>query len=633
MKLYRFLSIAFLILYGSCTPTAKVKTTDLNAAEDLEEPEPDSSEDGDNTSNTPKISMIATLAMDEDTPAGPLAVSVTNAGGTSCKAVLLARSSNTALLPMSGISITGTIPNCSLTLTPAANAHGRSIITLSIAEKGKKTSKSLTFVVNPVDDAPVSQAVNPAALIQNVETTVNLVYSDAEGHLASSCALSLLSHISVSTACSCDGVGACSVGIRGNNGYAGPASFQYTVTANSLNSQATLVSLTILPDLFDNSLDNAGFLNAGFANTEWNVADEQVQMQTWTDDMVEFQIDGSDDFDMTGLVGYWRFKGTTGQPVAGANDAVSSLAAGNHHGTAVGGPSHVAGRIKAGIEFDGVDDYVAVASSDDFDLSAGSLTISLWAKPDNINQSTPIFYRLLNLAPYTGYYLKLDDNGAGKKLVASLMEVDGVNFRRANTLEDFVDGGWHHLVMVADKIADRIYVYVDGKKAAASYAALGGWPEVDIAQDLYFAERWGWDFYKGALDEIMMFKRALSASEIDKLYNRQAGRFGGGASGVYTSRVFDSGKANAEWNHFNWVAAGPYHKALPEANASVPYYDATNLEVFSENPADAVLMNGIIGYWPLNGNGAISNGNTVLDFSGKSHSLIATEGGALALSF
>ncbi len=95
------------------------------------------------------------------------------------------------------------------------------------------------------DIAPLVANSTPANGSEDTESIITLSYTDSDSDLATSCSVSNLSNITVSTPCICDGSGVCTVGVTGTSGYFGAASFDYTVTANSAISNTATISYTI----------------------------------------------------------------------------------------------------------------------------------------------------------------------------------------------------------------------------------------------------------------------------------------------------------------------------------------------------------------------------------------------------
>jgi hypothetical protein len=96
------------------------------------------------------------------------------------------------------------------------------------------------------DNAPVALGGTPPIRgLEDTEFTINLIYTDEDNDKASSCSVVNLANITVSTACSCDGVGVCSVGFIGTQNFNGVASFDFTVTANDVISNTASINYSI----------------------------------------------------------------------------------------------------------------------------------------------------------------------------------------------------------------------------------------------------------------------------------------------------------------------------------------------------------------------------------------------------
>lgn len=92
---------------------------------------------------------------------------------------------------------------------------------------------------------PVTTNINVAEGIINSESLITLKYTDPNGDKATSCTLSNLTNLSITTACSCNGIGVCSVGITGDTNYSGSASFDFIVNADGDISNLSTVNITI----------------------------------------------------------------------------------------------------------------------------------------------------------------------------------------------------------------------------------------------------------------------------------------------------------------------------------------------------------------------------------------------------
>lgn len=82
---------------------------------------------------------------------------------------------------------------------------------------------------------------------------------------------------------------------------------------------------------------------------------------------------------------------------------------------------------------------------------------------------------------------------------------------------------WHHIVVVFDSDTDRHAIYINGEKVAENEYPIGPIPDTTPGHPMYIGvnysprpsdQRW-WDGY---IDEVVLYRRALSASEVETLY-------------------------------------------------------------------------------------------------------------------
>lgn len=106
-------------------------------------------------------------------------------------------------------------------------------------------TKRITIAVSAApDNAPVTLNITPASFDQDTQEIITLSYTDADGDQATTCSISSLSNITETQACAC-AAGTCTVGVTGTAAYSGAASFDFTVTANSVVSNISTATLTI----------------------------------------------------------------------------------------------------------------------------------------------------------------------------------------------------------------------------------------------------------------------------------------------------------------------------------------------------------------------------------------------------
>jgi hypothetical protein len=132
--------------------------------------------------SVPTITAIADQTINEDSATTALAFQVNDAETAAGSLQVSATSSNTALVPLSGIAISGTGSNRTVTVTPTANATGTSTITLTVTDAaGLSTTETFLVTVNPANDAPV--VVGENVTINSNQTspvTLNVLANDTD---------------------------------------------------------------------------------------------------------------------------------------------------------------------------------------------------------------------------------------------------------------------------------------------------------------------------------------------------------------------------------------------------------------------------------------------------------------------
>jgi len=136
----------------------------------------------------PTISAIADQTTAEDTASPLLQFTVTDNDPPQGNVVLTATSSNTGLVPNNNIFVGASGNLRTMTLIPAANQSGATIITVVVRDAGNNLSSTSTFTltVTPGNDLPTISAIANQT-IQEDETTAPIPYtvSDSETPVAS----------------------------------------------------------------------------------------------------------------------------------------------------------------------------------------------------------------------------------------------------------------------------------------------------------------------------------------------------------------------------------------------------------------------------------------------------------------
>lgn len=128
---------------------------------------------------SPKISDIADVTTAEDVATAAIPFTVVDLDSASVTVV--ATSSNTGLVPATGIALTGTGTNWTIKITPAANQSGTATITVKAVDtEGLEKTKTFVVTVTSVNDAPSITAIANQTTRGGQAVSANFNVSDIE---------------------------------------------------------------------------------------------------------------------------------------------------------------------------------------------------------------------------------------------------------------------------------------------------------------------------------------------------------------------------------------------------------------------------------------------------------------------
>ena len=201
------------------------------------------------------------------------------------------------------------------------------------------------------------------------------------------------------------------------------------------------------------------------------------------------------------LIAYWKLDG----------DATDS--AGTNDGT-IYGATPTTGQINDALDFDGSGNYVDVGSTSELKLvTAGS--ISVWVKPNSLYQNSIINKRGGSNGgnKNENYWLVFGSVNSCAMIIG-----DGSDYAEAEIpIENFSLDNWYHIVGFWDSA--NVMIYLNGDLKGIQPNTLSG----VITSDSYplrigYDSRAGWHF-DGTIDDVRIYNRALSAEEIEQMYN------------------------------------------------------------------------------------------------------------------
>jgi len=218
----------------------------------------------------------------------------------------------------------------------------------------------------------------------------------------------------------------------------------------------------------------------------------------------------------TDMLAYWKLDETSGTTYYDFYDG--------HDGECAGDcPDPATGHINGGQVFSsttGID----VPADEDFDWGAGdSFSIEFWMRrPGTLTGNEVIVGRddsATNLHWWVGV-----GQWVGNVAAFCLYETDGTG--TCLTGEEVVTGGdWHHIAAVRDAAANELRIYVDGEEDGLveppSYSA--GFDSTTAALNIGWLNLNPYFHFEGIADEVALYDRALSATEIQQHYDNDGG--------------------------------------------------------------------------------------------------------------
>jgi len=201
-----------------------------------------------------------------------------------------------------------------------------------------------------------------------------------------------------------------------------------------------------------------------------------------------------------GLVAAYALNETAGTTAADAS--------GNGHPGTVSGATWIAtGKVGGALSFDGVNDWVTVPNAPDLNPATG-LTVMTWIYPTVSNGVRDV---VIKEGAGVDVYNLYHRNWRGRPEANVL--IGGVNRTAEGT--SLPANAWSHVASTYDGVTLRLFV--NGVQVAST-AAAGSIPSSTGPLRIGGNSLWG-EFFKGRIDEVRVYNRALSQVEIQSFMN------------------------------------------------------------------------------------------------------------------
>lgn len=302
-----------------------------------------------------------------------------------------------------------------------------------------------------------------------------------------------------------------------NQGLAGLLNTLFTTVTNSVAGRANATLNNFLLDgltsnwiegiatgtcsVFQQPVTSASSDKASYLNTE----------------TIQFNATGGVSYSWTGPNGFNSTSASPTQPAA-SNAGVYTVSITTANGCVIkqNVTVQVATRIGRGINLDGINDAITIPDNPSLNTGTG-LTIEAWIRPTDLN--TPI-QTVVNKSSFAtqGYVFPRTDDGW--RSISFYVHLEGQGWKIARAPYPLVNGQpqinvWHHVAATYDGFKLRIYVngVLSATEEFVGQLSRNTNP-VSIGNQTGYTE-----FYKGFLDEVRIWDRALDLCEISNNMN------------------------------------------------------------------------------------------------------------------
>jgi len=205
----------------------------------------------------------------------------------------------------------------------------------------------------------------------------------------------------------------------------------------------------------------------------------------------------------SGMINWWKGEGN-------ANDNI-----GTNNGVAVGTLLYTNGEVGEGFLLNG-SNYVSIPSSPTFNVLTNAITIEMWIKVNAIDPGD---------LGWTAILTKGDSSWRLARWNTTTFQLgfstSGLSQGDLEGNRNIMDGQWHHVAAVYD--GSTKYIYVDGtldvSAPATGSIATNSFP-VCIGENAEILAKGLADrHFNGIIDEVSVYKRALTSNEIAAIYN------------------------------------------------------------------------------------------------------------------
>jgi len=248
----------------------------------------------------------------------------------------------------------------------------------------------------------------------------------------------------------------------------------------------------------------------------------------------------------SGLVAAYNFN-------EGSGSTVTDLSGHNLNGTIVGATWTTQGKYGAALSFNGTSSYVDLGNPAALQLT-GSITLEAWVKAAATPPDDGQIVAKSNDS--SGWQLKTTRDAGPQNFNVTVTNSSGTRAKRFSTTTRALNT-WYHVAGVYDASARTLTTYVNGVLESGILQGTVPIANLNAAVNANIGRRTGGYYFNGIIDEVRIYNRALSATEIQNDMNTP---FGGSAIPADTQAPTAPANLNATSTgtatiNLNWTAA------------------------------------------------------------------------------
>lgn len=194
----------------------------------------------------------------------------------------------------------------------------------------------------------------------------------------------------------------------------------------------------------------------------------------------------------------------------GSGTATGDASGNNNTATINGASPWAGGKYGSGLSLNGAGNYLSMPNSSSLDIAGSEMTVSLWLNPQQSPSSDSIILgKFWNAATWTDPYYQYGLELWSGQPVFLIGTTTGLKYATMGSNVAF-DGQWKHLTVVYNGADAKFYLngtLVSTQPLSGAIVARGN--AMNIGADQSVSQ-----FFKGGLDDLRVYNKALTAAEI-----------------------------------------------------------------------------------------------------------------------